>query len=158
MKWTSVSSWKTDICALWLSLRGSLLLGCSLIHQVFTPSSKVVLTVSASAWCFFVLNIFYLFFFKWPPLKDLEVKNSDSTSIPWILPPMCLALCWHLVYHLVYRLCGHFSWISSVQFRHSVVSDSLYPHGLQHARLPCPSPTPGPRSNSCPSSLCVMPS
>ena len=31
----------------------------------------------------------------------------------------------------------------SVQFSHSVVSDSLQPHGLQHARLPCPSPTPG---------------
>ena len=30
----------------------------------------------------------------------------------------------------------------SVQFSHSIVSDSLRPHGLQHARLPCPSPTP----------------
>ena len=41
---------------------------------------------------------------------------------------------------------------SSVQFSHSVVSDSLWPHGLQHVRLPCPSPTPGVYSNSCPSS------
>ena len=32
---------------------------------------------------------------------------------------------------------------SSIQFSHSVVSDSLRPHGLQHARPPCPSPTPG---------------
>ena len=32
---------------------------------------------------------------------------------------------------------------SSVQFRHSVMSDSLWPHGLQHTRPPCPSPTPG---------------
>ena len=32
------------------------------------------------------------------------------------------------------------------------MSDSLWPHGLQHARLPCPSPTPGACSNSCPSS------
>ena len=31
---------------------------------------------------------------------------------------------------------------ASVQFSRSVVSDSLWPHGLQHARLPCPSPTP----------------
>ena len=38
----------------------------------------------------------------------------------------------------------------SVQFSHSVVSDSLRPHGLQYARLPCPSPTPGAYSNSCP--------
>ena len=38
----------------------------------------------------------------------------------------------------------------SVQFSHSVKSDSLSPHGLQHARPPCPSPTPGDYSNSCP--------
>ena len=40
----------------------------------------------------------------------------------------------------------------TVQFSRSVVFDSLRPHGLQHARLPCPSPTPGACSNSCPSS------
>ena len=40
----------------------------------------------------------------------------------------------------------------SVQSSRSVVSDSLWPHGLQHARLPCPSPTPKACSNSCPSS------
>ena len=39
---------------------------------------------------------------------------------------------------------------SSVQFSHSFVSDPLRPHGLQHTRLPCPSPTPGIYSNSCP--------
>ena len=38
----------------------------------------------------------------------------------------------------------------SVQFSCSVVSDSLRPYGLQHARPPCPSPTPGIYSNSCP--------
>ena len=37
-------------------------------------------------------------------------------------------------------------------FSHSAVSDSLWPHGLQHARLPCPSPTLRACSNSCPSS------
>ena len=41
---------------------------------------------------------------------------------------------------------------SSVQFSLSVVSDSLRPHESQHARPPCPSPTPGVYSNSCPSS------
>ena len=39
---------------------------------------------------------------------------------------------------------------SSVQFSRWVVFDSLQPHGLQHARPPCPSPTPGVYSNSCP--------
>ena len=38
----------------------------------------------------------------------------------------------------------------SVQFSCSDVSDSLQLHGLQHARLPCPTPTPGDYSNSCP--------
>ena len=38
----------------------------------------------------------------------------------------------------------------SVQFGCSVVSDSLWPHEPQHARPPCPSPTPGVYSNSCP--------
>ena len=41
---------------------------------------------------------------------------------------------------------------SSVQFSHSVVPDFLRPHELQHARRPCPSPTPGVYSNSGPSS------
>ena len=39
---------------------------------------------------------------------------------------------------------------SSVQFNRSVVSNSLRPHGLQHARLPCPSLSPGACLNSCP--------
>ena len=42
--------------------------------------------------------------------------------------------------------------ISSVQFSHSVVSNSLRPHESQHARPPCLSPTPGVYPNSCPSS------
>ena len=46
-----------------------------------------------------------------------------------------------------------YHWVtSSDQFSHSVVSDSLQPHGLQHARLHCPSPTPRACSNSCSSS------
>ena len=44
------------------------------------------------------------------------------------------------------------SQFSSVQFSHSVVSDSLRPHESQHARPPCPSPTPGVHSDSRPSS------
>ena len=39
---------------------------------------------------------------------------------------------------------------SEVPFSRSVGSDSLWPHGLQHTRLPCPPPTPGAYSNSCP--------
>ena len=47
--------------------------------------------------------------------------------------------------------------LGSVRVHCSVVSGSLRPHGLQHARLPCPSPTPGASSNST-STMLVMPS
>ena len=43
-----------------------------------------------------------------------------------------------------------FLWFSSVQSVSSVLSDSLWPHGLQNARPPCLSPTPWVYSNSCP--------
>ena len=52
-------------------------------------------------------------------------------------------------YHLPYSLLGS---SDQYQFSCSVVSDSLWPHGLQHARPPCPSPTPAVYPNSCPSS------
>ena len=42
--------------------------------------------------------------------------------------------------------------VTLVQFSHSVVSDSLWPHDLQHARPACPSPTPRVHPDSCPSS------
>ena len=45
-----------------------------------------------------------------------------------------------------------FTYILSVQFNCSVMSDFLQPHGLQHTRLPCPPPTPRVCSNSCPQS------
>ena len=44
-------------------------------------------------------------------------------------------------------------WMKKVQFRCSVMPDSLWPHGLQHSRLPCPSSTLGTYSNSCPLSM-----
>ena len=47
--------------------------------------------------------------------------------------------------------------ISSVQFSHTVVSDSLQPHELQHTRPPCPSPTPRVHSDSCPLSQWCRP-
>ena len=48
--------------------------------------------------------------------------------------------------------CWNYGFYQPVQFSHSVMSDSLRPHGLQHSRLTCPSPTPRDGSNSCPSS------
>ena len=59
-------------------------------------------------------------------------------------------------YFGLYKLCLgqilglNVSQFSSVQFSHSVVSDSLRPHEPQHARPPCPSPTPRVHTNPCP--------
>ena len=57
---------------------------------------------------------------------------------------------------LLAKLCGTLCHImgysppgSSAQFSSSVMSNCLWPHGLQHTRLPCPSSTPGACSNSC---------
>ena len=56
--------------------------------------------------------------------------------------------CRQILYQLSHK--GSLKWeFQSVQFSHSVVSDSLWPRGLHPARLPCPSPTPGTCANSC---------
>ena len=69
----------------------------------------------------------------------------------WRMDWICVCV-WFLL------ACGSWdSFMLSVQFSLSVMSDSLQPHALQHARLPCPSPTPGAYSNSCPSSLWCHP-
>ena len=69
-------------------------------------------------------------------VSALKVHVSLATGSPE---------CWPLIINLS---CSMFS----VQFSHSVMSDSLWSRGLQHTRLPCPSPTPRACSNSCPSS------
>ena len=51
---------------------------------------------------------------------------------------------------MVRRDCSRGGWLTSVQFSHSVMSNSLQLHGLQRVRPPCPSPTPRVYSNSCP--------
>ena len=89
------------------------------------------------------------------------LKTVERAGCRWNLlkeAPGAGTLCSALVRGLVPALFLYFSVSASVnayqsfQFSRSVVSDSLQPHGLQHVRLPCPSPTPGAYSNSCPSS------
>ena len=64
------------------------------------------------------------------------------------------------IYNVTHTSCEH-CWVkhtcSSVQLSRSVKSDSLRPHGLQHARPSCPSPTPGVYSDSCLLSLWCHP-
>ena len=57
---------------------------------------------------------------------------------------------WTIKFEVKQLLTFKTSQILSVQFSHSVVSDFLWPHELQHARPPCPSPTPGVHPNPCP--------
>ena len=56
--------------------------------------------------------------------------------------------CLYVIYGDICHIASRKSY--SVQFSRSVMSNSLWPHGLQHTRLPCPSPTPGACSDSCP--------
>ena len=72
-----------------------------------------------------------------------------------IMFPLWLAIViifYFFIWLLTVKTDKHLLWLWLLLFNHSVVSDSLWPHGLQHARLPCPSPSPGICSNSCPSS------
>ena len=97
-------------------------------------------------------------------------RDESEPRVLWLCTPWLFSLPCNIRYALLsfflgrhLRMsrpkCRHFSCsfkstvvskFRSVQFNHLVVSDSLWPHGLQHARSPCPSPTPGVYSNSCP--------
>ena len=77
-------------------------------------------------------------------LKSLLQHHSSKASI------LCCSAFFIVQLSHPYMTTG--KTISPVQLIHSVMSDSLRPHELQHARPPCPSPTPGVYSNSCPSS------
>ena len=86
------------------------------------------------------------------PTIFLFVCFPHITSIFYL--PMCmqhlLVLNLFLIGGLLVYNAGLVSAVSSVQFSRSVVSDSLRPHESQHARPPCPSPTPGVHSDSHP--------
>ena len=76
--------------------------------------------------------------------------NSSHPLLPLLFSQVC-SLCLHLYSCSTNRfIVSIFLDSICIQFSHSVVSDSLWPHGLQQASLPCPSPTPGACSDSCP--------
>ena len=85
--------------------------------------------------------------------------NWQQSIYQSIYTPVCLISFWFLQPYLyillspwLYNWLGNriLAWRALLSFSHSVVSDSLRPHGLQHAMLPCPWPTPGAYSDSCP--------
>ena len=83
-----------------------------------------------------------------------SLPGSTTVGRPVLTAPTFLNPQLHTpIYYspLKFIICGSLQLLCySVQFSHSVVSDTLRPHRLQHARLPCPSPFPRACSNSCP--------
>ena len=79
-------------------------------------------------------------------------QGSKPLSFTWQVSPAWQVDFFTTELFLVIYIC-----ISSVQFSRSVMSNSLWPHESQHARPPCPSPTPGVHSDSHPSSLWCHP-
>ena len=77
-------------------------------------------------------------------------ESEEGGEIKWLILSLEILRRSLLCYTSMFYLKVSFSSTLSFKFSHSVLSDSLWPHGLQHARLPCPSPTPEACSNSCP--------
>ena len=99
------------------------------------------------------LSRVWLFATPWITARQasLSITNSRSSlrlmSIESVMPSSHLILGHPLL--LLPPIPPSINTISSIQFSHSVVSDSLRPCGLQHARPSCPSPIPGVYSDSC---------
>ena len=98
-------------------------------------------------------------------LKGLRSLRPTCRGHPHVLPVILPGRCCPLENRLIKgdlkgfsselripSCCSH----TLVQFSRSVLSNSLRPPGLQHARLPCPSPTPRAYSNSCPSNHLIL--
>ena len=85
-------------------------------------------------------------------LEVLECKLSQERQVifPYPISKPTTLLNGAMMSNKKHNTRPPFPCLSSVQFSCSVMSSSLRPHGLQHARLPCPSPAPRVYSNSCP--------
>ena len=94
------------------------------------PSSCLAFPIAVALWFSAVVYPFLISWFRSRPcFKDIKIAK--------VLP-------WGIIF------CRSRMSFVSVQFSRSVMSNSLQPHGLQHAMLPCPSPAPRVYSNSCP--------
>ena len=94
---------------------------CNVVQVIFSPAFRE--SSSSPPFSCHSLPSVYEDFKDGSPFKGLGEKHLNM----WFRILYC-ALC-------------SLDFFSSLQFSHSVVSDSLQPHGLQHARPPCPSPT-----------------
>ena len=87
---------------------------------------------------------------EWQIRENCSRVNTGKGEVLWCLSPY-----WVLFSYNSYTNVFTCNWITpqcrqSVQFSRSVMSDSSQLHGLQHVRLPCPSPAPEAYSDSCP--------
>ena len=100
---------------------------------------------SSQYWVFLVQSFFFFF---WDASVKMKIVFVESFIVFVVYTQVCFCS--------VAVVIGVFSLIMfsvcKLLFSLSVVSDSLWPHGLQHARLPCPSVSPRVWSSSCPSS------
>ena len=134
-----------------------------LSRQIRWPKVKVLVSQSCLTLCFSMIVA------RQAPLSMELSRQAYKSGLPYlpqaIFPIQRLNLsllhCRQILYHLSHNNSSKNkispTTFSSVQFSHSVVSDSLWPHGQQQARPPCPSPTPGVHSNSCPLSRWCLP-
>ena len=130
-------------------------------HSVFSPGELhgQRSLVGYSPWgrksCTQLTNTFTFTVLQSERYQSILETMKSSIWDSW-LRVNCL---WLLLLSNIYSTCSEVkeftdvgSISTSVQFSRSVISNSLRPHGLQHTRLPCPSPAPGTYLNSCPSS------
>ena len=88
------------------------------------------------------------------PFSRASSQTRDRTGVPTLQGDSLLLSHWgiNIIHFALLLVKFHSVQFSSLQFSHSVMSDSLWPHELQHARPPCPSPSLGVHANSHPSS------
>ena len=121
------------------------------VHQIFKRSSAFLSFSWDNLTGLWPIGFLYKCCVSLPGLAcgTFHVSSQSSFPLPWWTWGPCLP-------HFIATSCEWTIWstwdsaFSSVQFSGSVVSDSLWPHELQHARLPCPSPVPGVHPNPCP--------
>ena len=128
-----------------------------LSHPYMTTGKTIALTRRI-----FIGKEMFLLFNMLSRLVVAFLPRSKHLLISWLQSPSAVILEPKKIKSLTVTLgldwIGSYFYLSTVwmsgfigvQFSHSVVSDSLRPHEPQHARLPCPSPTPGVYLNPCP--------
>ena len=109
------------------------------IFSDYLPRRLVIYNFHVFSQCYLLISFSFLF-------KNTSLTCNYSLTFSWL--NFCEDR--YFVVFLTCRALKQYLANSSVQFSHSVVSDSLRPHEPRHARAPWPSPTPGVYSNSCP--------